>query len=61
MAKRATYCKVLELCAKTAEPIEMPSGMLSGVGPSKHVKTDDQIYPMRKGNFRRKEAAQSKV
>ena len=39
--KGAAHCKVqrppVVSCAKTAEPIEMPFEMLSGVGPRKHV------------------------
>ena len=38
---RAAYCKVYGhsavSCAKMAEPIEMPFGFRTGVGPRKHV------------------------
>jgi len=39
--KRGAHCKVYGNpamnCAKTAEPIEMPFGMWTWVGPRKHV------------------------
>ena len=39
--KGTAHCKVLGRsavsCANTAEPIEIPFGVLSGVGPGKHV------------------------
>jgi len=50
-----TYCKVLGhcavSCAKTAEPIEMPFGMLSLVDPRSHV--DSSLGPPWKGAFLR--------
>ena len=37
----AAYCKVQKhfavICAKTAEPIEMPFGLWAGIGPRNHV------------------------
>ena len=39
--KGAAHCKIQQLsaisCAKTAEPIEMPFGIWTPVGPRKHV------------------------
>jgi len=37
--------------AETAEPIEMPFGKLSAVGPRKHVLDGGTDSPMRKVNF----------
>jgi len=42
------HCTVLSLsavsCTKTAEPIEMPSRVLIGVGPRKHVVDGGQYW-----------------
>ena len=39
--------------AKTAEPIEMPLGLRTGVGPGKHVLDGGPDPPMGRGNFER--------
>lgn len=41
-------------CAKMAEPIEMPFGMLSWVGPRNHVLDGGSRSPVGRGNFERK-------
>ena len=38
-------------CGKTAGPIEMPFGMLGGVGHSHHVLDGGPDPPMVRGNF----------
>jgi len=38
------------ICAKTAEPIEIPFGLWAGMGPRNHVLHGDQI-PRGKGQF----------
>jgi len=39
-------------CVKTAEPIEMPSGLLwARVGSRNHVLNEGPDRPMRRGNF----------
>jgi len=43
-------------CAKTAEPIEMPFGILSRVDPRNHVLEWGYRFPMGKDNFERKGA-----
>jgi len=37
--------------AKTAEPIEMPFGLWTWVGPRNHVLDGDSDPPMGRGNF----------
>jgi len=37
--------------AKTAEPIEMPFGFRTRVGPGNHVLDGDPDHPMGRGNF----------
>jgi len=46
--------------AKTAKPIEMPFGLWTRVGPSKHV-LDGGPDPHANGNFEGKGAAHCKV
>jgi len=41
----------LESPAKTAQPIEMPFGMLSQVSPMNHALDVDPDGPKRRGNF----------
>jgi len=54
LGERGALCKVYGLfalnCAKTAEPIEMPFGMLTWVDPRNHVLDEVQI-PTGRGNF----------
>jgi len=49
-----THCNVQGLsvvnCANTAEPIDMPSGILSQVDPRNHVLHRGPDYPMKRGN-----------
>jgi len=40
--------------AKTAEPIEMPSGLWTQVGPGNHVLDGGPDSPMHRGNFKGK-------
>jgi len=37
--------------AETAEPIEMPFGLRTRVGPGNHVLDGSPDLPMRRGNF----------
>jgi len=48
-------------CAKTAEPIEMPSELLAQMGSGNHVLDGDLDSPTKRGNFEGKMAAHCKV
>jgi len=39
------------ICAKTAEPIEMPFGLWARMGPRNHVLDGGSDLPMGRGNF----------
>jgi len=55
-AKRATHCKAygrsVVSCAKTADPIEMPYGMLSRVDPRNDVLDEGADAETGRGTFR---------
>jgi len=50
---RKVYAHSVVICAKTAEPIEMPFGFWPWMGSSNHV-LDGFLIPMRRGNLREK-------
>ena len=39
------------ICAKTAEPIEMPFGLWARIGPGNHVLDGGSDLPMERGSF----------
>jgi len=47
----AAHKSIATLCAKTAEPIEMPFGVRTRVSPRNHVLDGDLDRPMPMGNF----------
>jgi len=49
----AAHCKRLSavICAKTAEPIEMPFGSWAGIGPRNHVVDGGPDSSMGRGNY----------
>jgi len=57
--ERAAHCKVYEhfavSCAKMAEPIEMPFGFGTRVGPGNHVLDGGPDAPMGSGSFKGRE------
>jgi len=46
-----SVCHTSEPCKKTAEPIEMPFGLWTRVGPRNHVLDGGQDRPIGKGQF----------
>jgi len=50
------YRDTAVVCAKTAEPIEMPFGLWARMGPRDHVLDGGPDPPMGRGNFRGKGA-----
>jgi len=52
--KQANHCKVLRhsavICAKTAEPVEVPFGLWTPMGRKHYVLHGNFRYPMGRGN-----------